>query len=305
MGRRAIWLMVAGCALITAATFILAGCGSSSSSGKPRVDSLTPNNGEAGSQVVITGEGFGSTQGTGTVHFGNTLAGETAWTDTSITVKVPSSLTPAACQVTVTTTEGASNEAEFTVTQKVATGVKITSLAPASGVAGIQVIAAGVNFGAAEGKVLFGPGTAEVVSWSDTSVTFKVPANSTPNAYGVKVETTAGARSNEAIYTLHTAPESDLSAQKQAILDYMSAEYGPDSIKGNENWKLSLAKKSTIDPNWEVVNVVIPDREGGQGLPSLLVWNNMLGGWECLTQSTDYSNIEFKGEPVPSDLWVK
>ena len=46
---------------------------------------------------------------------------------------------------------------------------------------------------------------------------------------------------------------------------------------------------------------------GGGSAPTsfeaILIWNNMLGGWECLsTAGPPWTGIEFKGEPVPSDL---
>ncbi len=89
MGRKAVLVTVVACLLALVAGLTLSGCGSSN---KPKINSLSPTTGEASSQVVVNGEKFGSAQGTGTVHFGDTLADEVAWGDTSITVKVPSHL---------------------------------------------------------------------------------------------------------------------------------------------------------------------------------------------------------------------
>lgn len=277
----------------------LFGCGSAKS--KPKVNQLSPASGEAGSQLVINGESFGSTQGVGTVHLGTTLADEVAWADTAVTVKVPSDLAAAVYGVTVTTADGSSNDINFTVIAPVVTNVKITALKPASGVAGIDVIASGSGFGTTQGKILFGPGTAVVKAWSDTSVTFTVPASSTPNTYGVKVQTSAGSKSNEAIYTLNGAPPADLSAQLKAVMSYAGGDPDPS------HWTIKLLKKSTIDPNWEVVEVTQPravELGGGtESLQAILVWNNMLGTWECLgVGGPPWSDVEFKGESVPSDL---
>lgn len=297
MGRKAVVTGVLLCLLALVAGMTLAGCGSSN---KPKVNSLSPTSGEASSQVVVNGEKFGSTQGTGTVHFGDTLADEVAWGDTSISVKVPTHLAAGTYAVTVTTKDGASNGVDFTVTETPAPPtpgkvVKITSLSPSSGVAGIQVVAAGTNFGSTKGKILFGPGTAEVVSWSDTSVTFKVPASATPNTYGVKVDTSDGVRSNEAIYTLHAPPKPDMTAQLNAVAAFLGMT--PDQVKG---WQISLKKKSAVDPNWEVVKVTKTD---GQTFEAMLVWNNMLGDWECLSVAgPPWAGVEFKGMAVPSDL---
>jgi hypothetical protein len=297
MGRKAVLVAVVACTLVMVAGLALAGCGSSN---KPKINSLSPTSGEASSQVVVNGEKFGSAQGTGTVHFGDTLADEVAWGDTTISVKVPSHLAAGVFPVTVTTKDGSSNEVDFTVTDKAAPPapakvVKITSLTPSSGVAGIQVVAAGTNFGSAKGKILFGAGTAEVVSWSDTSVTFKVPAGSTPNTYGVKVDTADGVKSNEAIYTLHAPPKPDMTAQLNAVAAFLGMT--PDQVKG---WQISLKKRSAIDPNWEVVTVVKSD---GGTFEAMLVWNNMLGDWECLSiAGPPWTGVEFKGMAVPSDL---
>jgi hypothetical protein len=299
MSRRAILAMVMLCVVVLATGLSLAGCGSAGK--KPKINQLSPASGEAGSQLIINGEGFGSTQGTGTVHFATTLADEVAWADTAVTVKVPSNLAAANYSVTVTTSEGSSNGVTFTVTQTVVSSVKITSLKPASGGAGIDVIASGSGFGTTQGKILFGPGTAEVKAWSDTSVTFKVPANSTPNTYGVKVETSAGAKSNEAIYTLNGAPPADLSAQLKAVMAYAGGDPDPS------HWTINLVKQSAIDPNWEVVKVTQPravEQGGGtETMEAILVWNNMLGTWECLSVGgPPWTGVEFKGESVPSDL---
>lgn len=297
MGRRTVWVATVVCASALVLSLALAGCGSSN---KPKINSLSPTSGEASSQIVINGERFGSSQGTGTVHFADTLADEVAWGDTSITVKVPSHLAAGTYAVTVTTKDGSSNGVDFTVTGKPAPPepakvVKITSLSPSSGVAGIQVVAAGTNFGSTKGKILFGPGTAEVVSWSDTSVTFKVPANAAPNTYGVKVDTADGVKSNEAIYTLHAAPQPDMTAQLNAVAAFLG--HTPEQVK---DWKISLKKKSAVDPNWEVVVVTQP---GGQTFEAMLVWNNMLGDWECLSVAgPPWTGVEFKGMAVPSDL---
>ncbi len=299
MSRRTILVVVLLSAVVLLMSLTLFGCGLAKS--KPKINQLSPTTGEAGSQMVISGEGFGSTQDVGTVHFGATLADEVAWADTAITVKVPSELAAANYSVTVTTSDGSSNEITFTVTAKVVSAVKITALKPASGLAGIDVIASGSGFGTTQGKILFGPGTAEIKAWSDTSVTFKVPASATPNTYGVKVETTAGVKSNEAIYTLHGAPQEDLSAQLQAVMAYAGGDVDPS------HWTITLVKKSAVDPNWEVVKVTQPravDQGGGtETMQAILVWNNMLGTWECLSVGgPPWTGVEFKGESVPSDL---
>jgi IPT/TIG domain len=289
--------------IVAALTLVLGlafyGCGKAAT--KPEIKSLDPTSGGTGSEVVISGGSFGTTQGTGVVFFGQEEADIVAWSDTSITANVPSDLAAAKYGVTVETTEGASNAVDFTVEEALPNAPKITSLDPVSGGAGVEVVISGSKFGATQGsgKILFGPGTAEVVKWSDTSITFKVPADATPNTYGVKVENAEG-KSNQAIYTLEGGGE-DLSGQKQAVIAYMQ-EQG-QSTAGSDKWTISLVKQSATDPNWEVVSIHIPDVEGGQTIEALVILNNMLGGWQCLSmEGPPWTGVEFKGEPVPADL---
>ena len=56
--------------------------------------SLNPISGAINTSVTISGEGFGNTQGTSTVTFNGIAAAVLAWSNTSITVKVPVIATP-------------------------------------------------------------------------------------------------------------------------------------------------------------------------------------------------------------------
>lgn len=274
----------------------LALCGCGAAAAKPEIKSLDPASGPPGSEVRISGGSFGATQGTGVVFFSGEQAEVLAWSDTAVTVKVPSGLAAAKYSVTVETKEGASNAADFEVTAPGETP-KIGSLSPASGAAGVEVTISGSGFGKERGagKVLFGTGTAEVVAWSDSSIRFKVPADAKPNAYGVTVETAAG-KSEEAVFKV--TDEDTLKAQKAAIVSYLKSQ--GQSTAGSEQWTIALVKVSSKDTNWEVVRVSIP---GGSTFEAVLVFNNMLGDWECLaTGAPPWNGVEFKGEPIPEDL---
>lgn len=282
--------------LSLALMLVLFGCGKAST--RPEIKSLEPQSGPPGSEVVIQGGSFGSTQGTGVVFFSGREVTVVAWADTVITVKIPSDLPQAAYGVTVETEQGISNEVEFKVAEGAAGAPKITSLDPESGASGDSVVIAGSDFGKTQdgGKVLFGTGTAQVEAWSDTSVTIKVPADLGANTYGVTVENAAG-KSNEAVFKIGS-DEDKLDAQRQAVVSCLQAE--GQSTAGSEQWKVTLVKRSAEDSNWEVVKVTLPD---GKTFEAVLVFNNMLGGWECLaTGEPPWSGIEFKGESIPSDL---
>ncbi len=291
---------MAAVTLLAAVSLVLSlalfGCGKAAV--KPEIKSLDPESGPPGSEVVIEGGSFGSTQGTGVVFFSGKEVAVVAWSDTVITVKIPSDMAEAAYGVTVETDRGASNEVEFKVTKAAANAPKITSLNPESGKSGDQVVINGSNFGAAQGsgQVLFGTGMAQVEKWSDTSITIKVPANLGPNTYGVTVKNSEG-KSNEAIFKIGSDDEK-MDAQKQAVIAYMQSQ--GQSTAGSDKWTVTLVKKSAQNSNWEVVKVNVP---GGTSFEAVLVFNNMLANWECLKAGAPpWTGVEFKGEAIPSDL---
>jgi hypothetical protein len=80
----------------------------------PHLTSLSVSSGPIGTTVIITGTTFSTLQTSSTVTFSGTIATATAWSNTSITVTVPSGATTG--NVIVTTVAGASNGLSFTVT---------------------------------------------------------------------------------------------------------------------------------------------------------------------------------------------
>jgi hypothetical protein len=294
--KRAMVFVLSVC-LVLLMIFALFGCGKAQA--KPAITSITPDSGEAGTEVVITGSNFRAVQSTGTVHFGDALAEVEEWSDFSITVKVPEGLAVAEYGVTVQTVAGDSKEVAFTVNESPQheTGPVIDELKPTSGQPGTEVVISGENFGKTQGSgaVLFGPGKANVKEWSETQVTFMVPGDAANNVYGVKVETDQG-KSEQATFKVATA--ADLAAEKEAIVSYMSSN-GMDT-QGSDEWEVEFLKQSTEDTNWEVLKVVKPD---GGFFQALLINNHMAGAWECLsTEGPPWNGVDFKGAPVPSDL---
>jgi IPT/TIG domain/Purple acid Phosphatase, N-terminal domain/Fibronectin type III domain len=65
------------------------------------IASLSPNRGSAGSTVVITGTGFGTTQGSSKVAFNGIVAQVSSWSSTSITAIAPANATSGSVVVTV------------------------------------------------------------------------------------------------------------------------------------------------------------------------------------------------------------
>jgi RHS repeat-associated protein len=155
---------------------------STSSNGNPvftvgpaSVTGVNPTSGLPGTQIQISGSGFGTTQGTSSVTFSNGWTATTSgWSDTLITAAVPSSATTGWVKVTVGGV--ASNTVNFTVIAPVITGIS-----PSSGAAGTQVQITGSGFGATRGtsNFSFNGANATIVTWSDTSITATVPVNAT------------------------------------------------------------------------------------------------------------------------------
>src|SRR5208337_4326738 len=67
----------------------------------PSVTSLTPMGGPVGASVTIAGSGFGASQGSSTMTFNGVAATPTGWSNTSITVPVPTAATTGYVVVTV------------------------------------------------------------------------------------------------------------------------------------------------------------------------------------------------------------
>jgi hypothetical protein len=65
----------------------------------PNVSSLSPTSGPVGTQVTITGTGFGTTQGSGLVWIGTKYATVVSWSDTQVVATVASGSATGGTQV--------------------------------------------------------------------------------------------------------------------------------------------------------------------------------------------------------------
>jgi hypothetical protein len=82
----------------------------------PVISSVSATTGAVGSQVVITGTGFGVSQGSSAVMLNGVQVTITAWSDTSITIKIPSGATSGPLAVLMAPSINSSNPVTFTVT---------------------------------------------------------------------------------------------------------------------------------------------------------------------------------------------
>ncbi len=165
----------------------------------PSILSLNPTSGAVGTSVTVTGENFGSTQGTSTVKFNGTAGTPTSWSATNIVVPVPSGATTG--NVVVTVSSVASNGVAFTV----APTPSITSLNPTSGLASTSVTVTGTNFGATQGTstVKFNGTAGTPTSWSATTIVVPVPSGA---ATGNVVVTVSSVASNGVTFTVAATP---------------------------------------------------------------------------------------------------
>jgi hypothetical protein len=83
----------------------------------PSIASISPTAGGVGSRVMLTGTHFGPTQGQGTVTVGSAQATVAVWSDTSLTVIVPTGLNLGTIAVAANVAGVASNSVQFTITQ--------------------------------------------------------------------------------------------------------------------------------------------------------------------------------------------
>ena len=129
--------------------------------------------GVSGSQITITGSGFGAAQGSGQEWLGAANGVVQTWSNTLITAQVAAGSATGVAQVM----QGGvwSATVPFTVNS-----LHITSESPASGVAGTPVTIIGTGFGSTQGTgaVVLGSLAGQVSSWNDTQVTANVSVGS-------------------------------------------------------------------------------------------------------------------------------
>jgi RHS repeat-associated protein len=144
---------------------------------KPFITGLVPSSGPVGTQVLINGSGFGSTQGGSTINITGGNASVVSWSDTQILATVPPTGRSGAVQVTVS---GVASNSNVSYTVPVP---HISGISPGSGSVGTTLTINGTGFQSAQGTggVYFTSATpsATTVSWNDTQVVVLVPATST------------------------------------------------------------------------------------------------------------------------------
>jgi RHS repeat-associated protein len=149
----------------------------------PVITSLAPPAAPVGGIVVVNGTGFGPSLNVGQVQFNGVVAHAFLWSDTSISVNVPTNATNGPVNVTVSGFPGPG--VSFTVIE----ALSITGISPSAGSIGSTVTISGAGFGSSQSDsvVTFDGVTAAVSSWSDTQIVAIVPAGAATGPVTVEV----------------------------------------------------------------------------------------------------------------------
>jgi hypothetical protein len=140
----------------------------------PRIASVLPPTGSAGSLVTISGSGFGSV--TGSVKIGGMQASVQSWSPDAIVAQVPSLPSAGLAEVAVITSVETSNSGHFSVETAI-----ISRLSRTSGPDGAKVTIFGSGFGQSQlsSRVTFNGVPALVTSWSGSVIEVRVPPDAT------------------------------------------------------------------------------------------------------------------------------
>ena len=147
------------------------------------ISSISPNYGAPAAPITITGTGFGAAQGSSVVTVGGAPSYVASWSNTAITILVPSRATTG--NIVVTVGGISSNGEPFTFYPYPA----ITAISPLSGPVGTPVTITGTALldGGSNATVTFNGTPATVLSDTSTSITVDVPNGATTGPIHVRV----------------------------------------------------------------------------------------------------------------------
>jgi IPT/TIG domain/Galactose oxidase, central domain len=163
------------------------------------ISRISPAFGPVGTPVTISGESFGSTQGSNTVSFNGTVATPVSWGPSQILVSVPTGATTG--NVVVTVAGVASNGANFIV----GTPPVLTSVSPSFGPPGMPITIAGTNLGASQGAstLFLNLSPTPATGWSATSISTTAPSGVSSASFTVNV---GGMPSGAVLFLVSSGP---------------------------------------------------------------------------------------------------
>ena len=157
---------------------------------------LSVDEGTIGTQITISGGGFGNKKGK--VLIGDTATKIITWTPSSITCEIKKPITPRIYPIVVIQKEP---KGTLPITMADAFTIKapeIVSVIPNSGQAEAEIAISGNYFGSKKGKVYLGTQKCKVISWTMNSLTgvsqasFMVPKKLTSGIYDITVTNKVG-----------------------------------------------------------------------------------------------------------------
>jgi RHS repeat-associated protein len=176
--------------------------------GAPAISSISPTSGPPFTQVTVSGSGFGASSGT--VSFNGVAGTIVSWSSTRIVVTAPNGSAGSGPVVV----NWQSNGVTFSFTPT------ISSVSPQNVPAGQTVSIAGQNFGSSAGSVKLNGQSVQIVSWSTSSISFKVPGNAQTGADPVVVTTSVG-----------SSPLATLNVQFAPAVSGINPTFGPPNTQ--------------------------------------------------------------------------
>jgi len=220
----------------------------------PVISSVSPAWGPIGGTLVITGSGFGVTQGTGQVSFNgaNGFVNAGWWTNTQITVVVPPLATTG--PLTVTMSGLTSNAVQFTVEGTLA----ISGISPTAGPIGQSVMISGTGFGTSQGSSTVAINNditpLTVTSWSDTQIIATIPTGAITGAITVNEE---GLSASGPLFTINSTVQvtDSLGNQSSYTADMYGGEWyiGQSQGSGCTTCTIRGTISNTFDNNGNVL----------------------------------------------------
>lgn len=125
--------------------------------------------------VTLVGSGFGAIQSTGTLSYNGVTIQPTTWSETAITVVIPSTAQGNGSFVVTAGGHSSAPSVQFALSAPM-----LYSINPAQGNPGTQVTLSGLYFGAQQGSsyVAFNAQQAQIISWSASQIVCLVPTGS-------------------------------------------------------------------------------------------------------------------------------
>lgn len=182
------------------------------------------------------------------------------------------------------------------------TKTEVGSIDPVSAAPGAEIKALGEGFGDTQGLGVVRVGTevADVVSWSDSEIMFKVPSDLSDAEYGVTVLTEGGA-SNQVDFEVKGSVqpqkrkpgEIENVTPVQAMMEYEKKK-GVDTT----GMTFSVVQVSKLDPTWKID---AGSRAGAQPIYFLL--HEEGDSWVVKDDGSALSTAELKAKGAPGDLY--